>query len=62
VLKVVERFYDEVQGRMLRCKNVVFLDGVYCDGSGHPDTHGCDRTCFSFWRTEWLEKTVPSAT
>jgi hypothetical protein len=52
----VERFFDEQQWRMLKCRNVVLLEGVHCDGSGHPDTHGCDRQCYFFWRTEWLEK------
>jgi hypothetical protein len=57
VVKRVERFFDENRWRMLRCKNVVLLDGVYCDGNGgHPDTRGCDRMCFYFWRTEWLER------
>ena len=56
VLKVVERYYDEKQRRMLRCRNTVFLEGACCDGACHPDTTGCDRTCLSFWRAEWLEK------
>ena len=56
VLKRVECFYDEAQARMLRCKRIVLLEGVHCDGSGHPDTLGCDRMCFFFWRTEWLER------
>ena len=56
VIRRVEHFFDEVRGRMLRCKNIVFLDGVQCDGTGNPKTMGCDRACFVFWRTEWLEK------
>jgi len=56
VLQVVERFFDEARWRMLRCENVVLLDGLYCDGSGHPDTNGCDRRCSYFWRGEWLER------
>ncbi|MBN1491110.1 MAG: hypothetical protein JXA69_14450 [Phycisphaerae bacterium] len=55
VARCVGQFFDERQWRMLKCKNVVLLEGVYCDGSGHPDTRGCDRMCFFFWRTEWLE-------
>ena len=54
VARVVNRFFDEARWRMVQCRNVVLLEGVYCDGSGHPDTHGCDRMCFLFWRTEWL--------
>ena len=56
VAKVVTRFFDERSWRMLRCRDVVLLEGVYCDGSGHPDTIGCERMCFFFWRTEWLER------
>ncbi|MCY2954889.1 MAG: hypothetical protein NTU53_23405 [Planctomycetota bacterium] len=54
--KRVDRFFDEARWRMLKCRGVVLIDGAYCDGSGHPDTRGCDRMCFFFWRTEWLEK------
>ena len=56
VAKVVTRFFDEARGRMLKSRNMVLLDGVYCDGAGYPDTLGCDRMCFYFWRSEWLEK------
>lgn len=31
--------------------DVVFLDGLRCDGSGHD---GCQRRCLLFWRTAWL--------
>lgn len=56
VAKVVTRFFDEARGRMLKSRNMVLLEGVYCDGASSPDTLGCDRMCFYFWRTEWLEK------
>jgi hypothetical protein len=56
VAKVVSRFFDEARYRMLKAKNMVILEGVLCDGSSLPDTRGCDRSCFYFWRTEWLEK------
>ena len=49
----VEKFYDEARCRTLQCKNLVLLESVYCDG---PVVGGCDRMCFLFWRTEWLEK------
>ena len=49
----VEKFYDEARCRTLQCKNLVLLESVYCDGSV---VGGCDRMCFLFWRTEWLEK------
>lgn len=55
VKKVVRQFFDERRWRMLRCHNIVLLEGTHCDGSGHPDTSGCDRMCLFFWRTEWLQ-------
>lgn len=61
VARRVERFFDEARWRMLKCRNTVLLEGVYCDGSGHPDTRGCDRLCFFFWRTEWLERIAAPA-
>lgn len=60
VARVVTQFFDEARGRMLTCRNIVLLAGVFCDGSGHPATRGCERMCFFFWRTEWLERVVPS--
>ncbi len=56
VAKRLERFFDERQWKMLKCKNIVLLEEARCDGSGHPDTQGCDRMCLFFWRTEWLER------
>jgi len=56
VARRMDHFFDERRWRMLKCRNIVLLEGVYCDGSGHPDTRGCERMCFFFWRTEWLEK------
>lgn len=56
VVRVVERFFDEARWRMLRGRNLVLLDAAYCDGSSVRDTQGCDRMCFYFWRTEWLER------
>jgi hypothetical protein len=55
VLKRMTRFFDEAQWKMVRCKKLVLLEGVYCDGSGSEATQGCDRMCFVFWREEWLE-------
>jgi hypothetical protein len=56
VARCVRHFFDEARWRMVRCRHVVLLEGAHCDGSGHPDTQGCDRMCFFFWRTEWLER------
>jgi hypothetical protein len=54
VLKRVERFLDERDYRMKRCRGIVFLEGLTCEGTF--DYGRCDRTCYYFWREEWLEK------
>jgi hypothetical protein len=36
---------------------VAILDGVICNGT--EDFGPCDRSCFFFWREEWLEKVDP---
>jgi hypothetical protein len=56
VAKQVRFFFDETCRRLVRCRNIVLLEGVYCDGTGYPESGGCDRTCFFFWHTEWLER------
>jgi hypothetical protein len=58
VRKRVERFFDERTRRMLRIRNTVILDGVYCEpAAGGPDDYsGCHRTCFLFWKEAWLER------
>jgi hypothetical protein len=54
VFKRVERFLDERDYLAKKCKGIVILEGVMCRG-----TEGfgrCDRSCFFFWREEWLKK------
>lgn len=54
VLKAVTRFVDERDFRIKNAKGIVLLDGVMCQGTA--DFGRCDRSCFYFWREEWLEK------
>ena len=54
VLKRVERFVDERDLLVKKARGIVFLDGVFCQGTA--DFGPCDRTCYFFWREEWLEK------
>ena len=54
VLKRVERLLDERDYLVKKCNGVVILDKVFCKGT--KDYPHCDRTCFFFWREEWLEK------
>jgi hypothetical protein len=54
VLKRVERFLDERDYLIKKCKGILILDNVLCQGT--KDFGSCDRACFFFWREEWLEK------
>ena len=54
VLKPVERFVDERNYQVKKSRGIVLLEGVMCDGT---EFYGkCDRSCFLFWREEWLER------
>lgn len=54
VLKPMERFVDERDLRVKRCKGLILLEGVMCGGT--TAFGRCDRSCFIFWREEWLKK------
>lgn len=54
VLKKVEKFLDERDYSLKKCSGLYILDGVMCDGT--VDFGKCDRSCFFFWREEWLDK------
>jgi len=41
---------------MLRCKDIVILKDLVCNGKGILDGKDCDRSCPYFWKTTWLEK------
>ena len=47
------KFFDEARCRTLMCKNLFLLQGVHCNGES---VGGCDRSCYLFWRREWLER------
>ena len=54
VLRRVERFVDERDYQVKKCKGIALLEGLTCEGTA--DYGRCDRACFFFWREEWLEK------
>jgi len=54
VLKRVERFIDERDYRAKKAGGIVLLEGAICSGTG--ETGRCDRSCFFFWRQEWLDQ------
>jgi hypothetical protein len=54
VMKRMERFVDERDYHVKKCNGIILLEGLNCQGTS--DYGRCDRTCFYFWREEWLEK------
>ena len=54
VFKPVEKFLDERDYLMKKCYGIFILDGVICEGT--KDFGKCDRSCYFFWRQEWLER------
>lgn len=54
VLKPVERFLDERDYQIKKCRGIVLLEGLMCDSL--PGYGRCDRSCHFFWREEWLER------
>ncbi len=54
VMKRVERFLDERDYLMKKTQGIIILENVICNGT--VDFGPCDRSCFFFWREEWLEK------
>lgn len=57
VFKRIEKFLDERDYLIKKCNNIVILEGVFCEGT--KDYGPCDRSCFLFWREEWLERIEP---
>jgi len=54
VYKSMERFLDERDYKVKKVRGVILLENVICGGT--PAFGRCDRSCFLFWREEWLEK------
>jgi len=56
VFKTVDYFFDESRQKMCKCHDTVILDGAICSGKLRLHKCLCDRNCFFFWQTAWLEK------
>jgi len=54
VFKKVSKFLDERDYLVKKCSGTVILSGVMCEGT--RDFGPCDRSCYFFWREEWLER------
>lgn len=57
VFKHLERFVDERDYRVKASRGIYLLEGLYCEGT--TDFGRCDRSCFYYWREEWLEQADP---
>ena len=54
VFKSMQRFMDERDYKLKKTKGLILLENNFCQGT--PVFGKCDRSCFLFWREEWLEK------
>jgi hypothetical protein len=54
VLKPVNRFLDERNYLVRKTSGILLLEGVMCQGTA--EFGPCDRSCFFFWRQEWVER------
>lgn len=54
VFRRLNKFLDERDYLIKKCKNTVLLEGLFC--SGTKDFGECDKSCFFFWKESWLEK------
>ena len=58
VLKIPQYVLDQGGRKINRCKDVVILHGLYCNGRDTIEKEGCDRSCLHYWKTDWLRKVV----
>jgi hypothetical protein len=57
VFRVLEKICIETTGELRTMKTpTVLLEGAICDGEFHG---GCTRSCFHFWREDWLRRSQP---
>jgi hypothetical protein len=58
VLKIPQYVLNNGGRKINRCKDVVILRGLYCNGKGMMTHEGCDMACLHYWKTDWLKKIV----
>lgn len=54
IKKQVTRFVDERDYHVKKCSGIYILEDLICEGTTYFGP--CDRSCFYFWREEWLRK------
>ena len=47
---------EECGKKISKCRDLLILHGLTCDGIGEIDGYPCDRCCFHYWKKDWLEK------
>jgi hypothetical protein len=55
IFKKVDHFFDETKQKLCKCNNLYLLDGCFCSGST-AYLKSCDRNCYFFWHSDWLER------
>jgi hypothetical protein len=58
VLDRVDRIIDEKTGRMLRLRDCIILEGVWCQGTFRAL---CRRKIYTYWRETWLRRVDENA-
>jgi hypothetical protein len=56
VLKIPQYVLNNGGRKINKCKDVVILRGLYCDGKGVMTHEGCEMCCLHYWKTDWLKK------
>ncbi len=56
IFKRVRYFFDERSSKFLKARSTVFLEGLRCSGKLSKLMPRCDRSCYFFWKEEWLKK------
>jgi hypothetical protein len=54
VFRVMRLFMDERDYKMKKTRGIILLENIFCNGTAAFGQ--CDRSCFLFWREEWLQK------
>lgn len=57
VFKPIERYLNEFDYTVRKARGLVLLENLYCQGVAGAGR--CDRSCFYYWRVEWLEHLPP---
>jgi hypothetical protein len=54
VFRAMQYFMDERDYKLKKTQGLILLENIFCAGT--PVFGQCDRSCFLFWRHEWLQK------